>query len=409
MKVSFTAVLAAFVCALSYGAAFAQDASKPSTARHERRLADHARVHSDAFSDFGQDYLDIKKDLNDKLGFQYGVDISYTAQRGAPNGKQTAVQGIYYPFVTWNVFKDTSVGSGQINFNYNLIRYWGVQAETVQNRLNLVDDINDYNTRQDLFSQLTYTHTLPGSWEWLSVTAGQFPMYNFDGANYVDNQQTSLINFAMAQNASSTYPLASIGAYVQAAPNSQWTFAAGYQDASNVTGQLMRFKTAFDGAYTSFASVSWTPQLWGGQSQYSFLYYHQPSVQAQLGTSNGWSFNMNQNITDKWVLFGRANGSDGNITSIKNSYVLGASLVNPLDRNPLDAITLGVAYNRVSPSALGNPATYRNSETAVELQWVWGITKFMTVTPDIQLYPKAALDPDQGLTTVVSLRTTIML
>lgn len=412
MKVNTTALALAFVFAC--GVAGAQtyetgDLTKKSPAKHEQRLAARQHVENHPFSDFGQEYVNFKNELSDKLDLQAGLDVSYTAQRVSPSGKQTSVQGIYYPYVTWGMFKDTSFGSGTFNFNYNLVRYWGQQASVLQDRSNVVSAFNDYASNQEIFSQLSYTHTLPGDMNWLSVTIGQYPMYNFDGSNFVDNQQTALMNFALSQNASSTYPSASLGAYVQANPGN-WTFAAGYQDATNVSGQRVKFKTAFDGEYTTFGSASWTPTVEGlGAAQYSVLVYHQPSVEAQPEASTGWSVNASQDLGDKWTVFGRANGSNHGVTSIKNSYVLGASYANPLERNPQDAITLGVAYNRISAEGLGYPPSYRNSETAIELQWVWGLGKFVTVTPDLQLYPKAASDPDQGLTTVVGLRTTIML
>ena len=68
---------------------------------------------------------------------------------------------------------------------------------------------------------------------------------------------------------------------------------------------------------------------------------------------------MNQNLSEKWVLSGRANWSDGNIAAIKNSYVLAATLLNPFERNANDAITLGVSYNRLDNTALGAPAFFR--------------------------------------------------
>ena len=365
-------------------------------------------VENHSFSDFGQDYLDAKKWITDKLGLQAGVDISYTAQRLAPGGKQTAIQGIYYPYVTWTLFQDKAWGSGVVNFNYNLIRYWGQQASVLQSRGHLANAFNDYPSNMDLFSQLSYTHTLPGKWDWLSVTAGQFPIGNFDGTSYMDNQQTSLMNYALSQNASAAYPGASLGAYVQA-QNSRWTFVAGYQDATNVTGAQIHGRTAFDGKYTGFGSIAWTPSFKWGDGQYSFLYYYQPSVPAQAENINGWSFNMQQFLGKDFAVFGRANGSTGGAVPVKNSYALGVSWLDPLGRNPQDVITLGAVYNRISAAAMGYPPYLLASETALELQWVWGIGKFVTVTPDLQIYPKAASNPDQGVTTVVGLRTTIML
>lgn len=398
----FAAALAA-VCLMNT----AVDATSFS-AKHEQRLASRRVVENHSFSDCGQDYVDAKKWITDKLGLQAGVDISYTAQRLAPGGKQTAIQGIYYPYVTWTLFQDKAWGSGVVNFNYNLIRYWGQQASVLQSRGHLANAFNDYPSNMDLFSQLSYTHTLPGRWDWLSVTVGQFPMYNFDGTTYVDNQQTALMNYSLSQNGSSAYPVASLGTYVQA-QNSRWTFVAGYQDATNVTGAQIHGRTAFDGKYTGFGSIAWTPSFKWGDGQYSFLYYYQPSVPAQAENINGWSFNMQQFLGKDFAVFGRANGSTGGAVPVKNSYALGVSWLDPLGRNPQDVITLGAVYNRISAAAMGYPPYLRASETALELQWVWGIGKFVTVTPDLQIYPKAASNPDQGVTTVVGLRTTIML
>ena len=417
MSKKIWALLGLFVLVPSFAAAQTQPAAK-----HERRLAQQDIVLEYVQEDMllvegtsapapslDQRYLQFKKDLNDKLGLQYGVDISYTAQRGAPSGKQTSIQGYYYPYITWNVFKDTAFGSGQINFNYNFIRYWGIEGTTLQNRLGVLAAQNDYTANQEIFSQLSYTHTLPGELNWLSVTVGQFPLYNFDGANYLDNQQTGLFNFAMSQNASATYANAGFGGYVQAAPG-KWTFAAGYQDASNISGQTVRLRTAFDGHYTWFGYASYAPEIEGlGQGQYSFLYYYQPSVEDQAGISRGYSFNINQNLSEKFVLSARANWSDGHITPIKNSYVLAGTLVNPFNRNANDAITLGVSYNRTDNTALGDLPGVRKYENAIEAQWVIGLGKVFTITPDIQFYPKAAVGDGHKFVTVAGLRAAVLL
>lgn len=375
-------------------------------AKHEQRLAARQK----AEQDYGEPcaYLRMKDSLADKLGLHVGADVSYTAQRVSPSGKQTAIQGIYYPYLTWNLFKDRALGSGTLNANYNLIRYWGAEAGTLQNRANLVAAPNDYATNQEIFSQLSYTHTLPGELNWLSVTVGQFPLYNFDGTAFLDNQQTALMNYALSQNASSAYPSASLGAYVQA-QKGEWTVAAGYQDATNISGSQVRFKDAFDGKYTAFGSLAWASSLDLGAAQYSVLYYYQPAVEKQNENVNGWSVNAQQNLGDKWAVFGRANGSTGGAVPIKNSYVLGVSWLNPFERNAQDALTVGVAYNRLSAKALGYPGDMRSSETAIEMQYVFGVGSFMTITPDVQLYPKAGLKSGQGMSTVVGLRSTIML
>ncbi len=379
-----------------------------SSARHEQRFASRRAVENHPFSKFGQEYVNLKNDVSRRWGVSWGLDVSYVAQRAAPGGKQTSVLGIYYPYINWIVFKDRAAGSGEINFNYNKMHYWGASAAALVNRAGLAVAFNDSPVNEAVFSQLSYTHTLPGRLQWLSVTAGQFPLSNFDGTNFLDNQQTALMNMALAQNASAVYPSASLGAYAQA-QNSVFTVAAGYQDASNLSGEYIRIKDAFGGRYTAFASLAWTPSFAWGSGQYGLLYYYQPSVAAQPENVNAWSFNAQQNMGDRWVVFARANGSAGGAAAVKNSYAAGAAWLDPLGRNPQDALILGAAYNRLSRKGLNNPAFMRVSEAVAELAWVIGFGKFVTVSPDFQFYPKAGLRSGRGAGVAVGIRTTLML
>lgn len=376
--------------------------------KHEQRLQERRKTAQGPVLDPMEKLVRQGKNELSKIGLEVGMDISYLAQRAAPNGKNTAIQGVYYPYLTWNLFKDRAMGSGQLNINYTLVRYWGTSAATLQNRVDTALAFNDYPANQEIFSQFSYTHTMPGSWDWMSITLGQFPLYNFDGTQYIDNQQTALMNYALSQNATSAYPSASLGAYAQAQAGN-WTLAAGYQDGTNISGEHIHLDEAFSGKYTLFGSVAWNPNFELGQGQYSVLYYYQPSVSKQPGDVNGWSFNMQQNMGENWAMFGRANGSDKGVTGAKYSYALGAALLNPLHRNAADAIIAGIAYNDLSKSAFGNLPTMRDNEMALELQWIWGIGNWITITPDVQFYPKVGLDNSHDSATVVSLRTTIML
>ena len=408
-------VLALLVCCLpallSAQTYYEQDVSETiwlTPVKHEQRLQERKKTAQGEALDPMEKLVRAGKNELHKLGLEVGADISYLAQRVSPNGKQTAIQGVYYPYLTWNLFKDRAMGSGQLNINYTLVRYWGTQVATLQGRADTAVPFNDYAANQEIFSQFSYTHTLPGDLNWLSFTVGQFPLYNFDGTQYIANQQTTLMNYALSQNASSAYPSASFGGYVQAQSKS-WTFAAGYQDATNVSGQNIRIKDAFDGKYTLFGSLAWNPHFDMGVGQYSVLYYYQPSVAKQPENVNGWSFNMQQNLGEDWAVFGRANGSSKGATGVKNSYALGLAMLNPLKRNAADAIIAGVAYNDLSRRAYGNLPGMRDKEMAFEIQWIWGIGNWITITPDLQFYPKVGLDRSHDSATVVGLRTTIML
>lgn len=386
-----------------------EDFSIITPVKHHRRLQENKHAHHEIENDPLSFYSDFKEAVDKMIGLQFGMDISFTAQRLSPNGKQTAIQAIYYPYAEWTLFKDKGFwGTAELNFSYNLVRYWGQEASVLQDRGQIVNSINDYPSKDDTFSQMSFTHTWGGSLSWLSWTVGQFPIYNFDGTDYDANEQTGLINYVLAQNATQAYPSASLGAYVQITPTENLTIAGGYQDAHNVGGNKIEFDTAFDGKYTGFASVSYNFNLFGKPGQYSALGYYQPSVEEQEGYTWGWSLNSQQGLTEKLTIFNRINGISEEILPISRSYVLGLAYKDPLNRNPLDVITFAAAYNQLSAQGLGNPAYNRAYEMAFEVQWVWGFSQYLTITPDIQVYPNAGLNSEEEFVTVASLRTTFM-
>jgi len=358
-----------------------------------------------SFSDFGQTYTDFKNNLNKNYGLDYSVDISYMGQRAAPNGKKNSMQTYIYPSITWKTF-DNEYGTGTLNAAYTMIRYGGKNGDWLGSRIGVQTDINDYTAAQNSFDELYYSYQLGGDWDWLTVGLGQFPLYNFDGSAYDANQQVNFINYALSQNASSSYSTAGVGMYVQAAPNEDWTFVLGGQDATDIDATSVQLNNFGDKHFTSFASVSYTPTVNGlGAGQYSVMVYNVPAVKLQPETTNGWSLNISQDLGEKFSVFGRINGISGHTETINQSYVLGAVYNNPLDRNPLDQIGLAFAYNKIDEDAVGSNLSH-DSEKIIEGYWAWGISKWMTLTPDIQFYIDPASNPKSDYATVFTLRST---
>lgn len=372
----------------------------------QQRIAANQIRRNHLFSDLGQSYTDFKNKLNKDYGFDYAVDVSFMPQYGAPNGKKTAFQTIVAPSVTWTTFNN-KYGTGVLNMSYNAVQYSGRTAEDIGNRLGVVTDINDYDSQSNSFDSLYYTYQLPGSWNWLTVALGQFPLYNFDGSAYDANQQVNFVNYALSQNASSSYPTASLGGYIQIAPNSDWTFALGAQDATNTAGDGIVFTHLKDKHYTTFASASYTPTIKGlGAGQYSVMVYNMPATFKQPQTTNGWSVNVSQDLNEKFSIFGRVNGVSGNQEEIDQSWVLGMVYNNPLNRNPLDQIGFAGAYNKINEEAVGQKLNH-SAEKVLEAYWAWGVSKWMTLTPDIQFYFDPATNPKSDHATVVTLRATL--
>ncbi len=356
----------------------------------------------------GTDYSMFKYWLNKNYGIDYGIDVSIMPQRGAPSGKYNAVQTYIYPYLTWTNFKN-EYGTGALNMAYNIIRYGNHDAADIGNRMGVVTDINDYNDNADEFVEFYYSWQLGGKWSWLTLNAGQFPIYNFDGSPYNSNQQVNFINYALSQNASSTYATSGVGAFVEIAPEkSDWSFAFGAQDASNVDAVSIQLNRLHDKHFTTFAQAQYAPTNKLGDAEFSVLVYNQPAVKLQPQTTNGWSINLSQNIGKKWNIFGRVNGVSGHMDTIEQSWAAGVVWLNPLERNDLDQIGLAYAYNKINEEAVGEPLAH-DAEQVVEAYWAWGISKWATITPDVQFYINPALNQKSDYGTAVSLRLTLFL
>ena len=372
----------------------------------KRQSASKERGSLEELAVLPQKYADFKKWLNDEFGFSYTLDASFLPQRGAPNGSKTSTQTQYYGTATWNMFNSDLIGSGSATIAYTAVRYWGINGNTLASNIGVITPQNDYTANGNYFDQLSYTHTLPGKMDWLSVTLGQFPMYNFDGGDYNANQQINFLNYALSQNGSSAYSTASLGGYITATPNDEWSFTLGTQNANNVTGETISWNKFKKGKFTTFASATYSPTLWGLSGEYSVIVYDVPSTHEQPYHTRGWSLNLQQNITSKIALFGRINGASNSPESAKQSYVLGGVYNNPFNRNSLDQIGLAVAMNKLNQSVNGSGT--RAWENTIEGYYAFGVSNFMTLTPDVQFYINPGANPNSSTATVLSLRATFM-
>ncbi len=352
------------------------------------------------------EYQQFKNNLNTKYGFDYNVDVSVLGQRTSPSGKNNAVQAYIYPEFAWTTF-DNHYGTGTLNFAYTIIRYGNHNANDLANNSGYVTGINDYTDNENQFDELYYTYQLGGNWNWLTLALGQFPLYNFDGTDYDENQQVNFLNDALAQNASASYSDAGLGGYVQITPNEEWSFAFGGQDATNIEAPSIRFNHLDENHYTTFGYVAYTPTIKGlGEAEVSLLVYNQPGVTEQPQTTNGWSLNLSQNIGEKLSVFARVNEVSGSMEEIRQSWVFGGVYNNPLDRNPLDQIGLAYAYNKIDEAAVGETLSC-DAEQVIEAYWAWGIGDMLTITPDVQLYINPALNSKSDYGVVTSLRATV--
>lgn len=358
-------------------------------------------------SDFTAKYNDWKQMLSEKYGIDYSMNVSYMMQRGAPNGKHTSYQAIAFPIVHIKTFEN-EYGKGTLHVAYRGVRYNGVSERRLKNNLGVVTNFNDFTRDANYFNKMYFEYQLPGKADWLSISLGQYSLYDFDGTAYNYNQQTQFVNWSHTQSATLTHPSASFGSFATIKPNDEFKFAFGLQDASNVTGESMRFRDLHEGHYTTFGYAAWTPEVKNlGKSQVSLMLYNQPGVREAPGTSNGWALNLSQDLGEKFAVFGGYNGITNHVFPIKTSYVVGGVYKNPFERNDLDRLGVAFSYNKIDGQVLGVKPESKHEKIA-EAYYDFGISQWLIITPDIQYYMDPALNTKSDNATVFSLRATLM-
>jgi carbohydrate-selective porin OprB len=350
-------------------------------------------------------YAKALKEIEDATGVFLSMGASSMSQWGTPNGGYGAVQAMFTPGIDWNMFSVPGVGKGSVEFHSLAAQYWsGATGTSLGSSLGLVSPINNQPTANQQFVQLTYTHRFPG--DWLAITLGQYPFSNFEGNAYANDQQVNFIGYSLTQNGSQNYSQSGLGTYAQINPTKQITFAAGFQDANDLSGSYIQFSTLGQGQYAWFGYGAWSPTVgrWG-QGTYSLLYYNQPGISLQPVASEGLSFSASQQIGTKWGLFLRANTAWRSSFAIQSSIAGGGVYNDPLRRGPYDQIGLAVAWNATNMSVFQGTFA-RPSETMLELYWTWAVFNTILITPNVQLYLQPALSPSDYAAAVFTIRLT---
>lgn len=397
------------------------DRLKKSTNRHTPKIETHdCEPHTYVLSpvrnvlarrscDNGWSISRLFHSIEEETNSQITIDFTILPQRFYP--KKSALTQIeeeqpiwqFYmsPNASWQIYNTPMAGVGSIDFSYTLIRYWENNAQNANNALGIAGEINDYSTRANTLNTLTFSQTFPGNW--LTISLGQYSLYSIDGTAYDNDQQSGFISYALSQNASATYSLGSIGAYLQLTPLPSLNIQVGLQDAYNVLGTGFRIRNLNKKKYNFYGYLSLSPQCLLGGGQYSALIYSTRAVPEQPVNTTGWSLNFGQYLGKKLYVFGRWNGSTGKAVNLHRSYVLGLASPDPIHRNSQDVFGVACALNRVNPQVVQIQRT-RQYETVIEAFATLGCGPHISITPDFQFYIHPALRTNKRSVTVYGIR-----
>ena len=368
---------------------------------------DWVRPYADAL-DFEYDkWLAFKKSIDDRYKLSLGIDYSFYPQWGTKSNPVYA--NVYYPSASWKPFTNTAWGSGEINLVTSHQAYFSNQNTSSQaGKLGLITFANDWTRDNFAWSTVAYTHTMPGQFNALSFTIGQYNLFSFDPNEYAANAQTSFISYSFAQTATQVFPNAGFGGYLKLKiPNGQFNFAAGLQGATDLNGGILTTQGWQKGQLVKWGNAQWTPTIPGlGDGIYSILLYEQPFVPFVSSRSTGVSLSISQDLTERYGAFLRVNNATGSDIPIRTSYAAGAVWNNPIRRNKNDQVGLALGYNKTNQEFVGGPGA-RSGEWVTELFYKATIFKGMHITPDVQVFWNPALAPASGPVAVFTVRTTV--
>jgi hypothetical protein len=371
-------------------------------------FTDWWKPYADAVDAQYDKWLMFKKAITDQFNLDLALDYSLFLQWGTKGNP--IYLNIYYPSATWRPFTDTAIGSGEIDVVTSHQDYASKQDAVSQAaRLGLISFANDWPNDDFAIYTLTYKHTLPENWSWLSVTVGQYNLFSFDPNQYAANAQKSFINYSFAQDGTETFPYAGFGGFGQVKVlDGQVSFASGVQGGTDPNGGTLTASGFHRGRLVRWGNVQWTPKINGlGNGVYSLLIYEQPFVPPIASHSTGISVSASQEITNRYGAFLRINNATGPDLPVRASYAAGGVWNDPLVRNGNDQLGLAVGWNKTNRQVLGSLAEARSGEWVAEVFYRANIFKGMHITPDVQVFRKPVLAPAASPTAVFTLRTTV--
>jgi hypothetical protein len=218
------------------GAAQAHHEASPETPALAQQILAEPNV-SSWLDPYYDQYLTWKERFQKEYNIEYSLQASILPQWGTPKSGSAGMDFVWTPTIAWKPFTDTTAGSGVFTFSVQQNQFWNSpNTTTFQNRAGLLSPPSDWGVNTTDYAQLAYTHTLPGKWDWLSVTIGQYSFALYEVNQFAVNAQTNFISYALAQNATQAYVSADLGAYARAAaPGCNLVFAGGFHKAPRIS------------------------------------------------------------------------------------------------------------------------------------------------------------------------------
>ena len=347
------------------------------------------------------DYSDFTTRMEENYGLSWSFSLSYRQRWYNPNNISSSSQTLFWPSVNWDIFDSETFGSGSFQYMYYGERRSKAKINIDRRFRTLSGEIPDDASQ---FSQITYTHTLPG--ERFAIAVGQFSFFNFDSNDYLADQQINFVNNIFSANGSSSYAATGIGAYLQFNATKSLQILIGEQSVNKEDSGKRPAGGFSNSPYSHLGYIQWKPKFKNlGDAQYSLTLYDAPAMDGKTA-SKGWSLNAMQNISDSWAIFARSNASQDQSDNSKRSYALGLAWNNPFKRDAGDQI--GLAFGSLNQKVSLPGRVLEHKQDTLEAYCTINLLPGLFLTPDIQYIHNPAFAPNRNHASIFSLRSMLV-
>lgn len=350
------------------------------------------------------EYFGFKKRVEEEHGFSFGFDYNALLQVASESlGEDIAAGGVFRAFGQWTLVRRDTGNTGSLVYKVESRHSLGTDIPPKD----LGFEIGYAGLTAVTFSDIGWALTNL-YWEqrlWNNLVAFVFGVV--DTTDYVDTYSlvdpwSDFNNLAFSTDPTIPAPDQGLGAAARILFMDHFYILGGLADANgDPTDSLEGFHTFFEVAeYFSHLEIGWVASYDRRFTDNVHLtaWYVDPRKEMQVPSGWGLAFSMNFLVVETWQPFVRAGYADGGDSLWEGSVSIGLGYHL---RRKSDLLALGLNWGRPSKVTFG-PGL--NDQYTMEVFYRVQLLRVLTLTPDVQILINPALNPDEDLISVFSIR-----
>ena len=357
------------------------------------------------FQEFFSPWFEWKKGLNEKHGFQLGLDYNALYQGASdtlPNNKDKAASGALRLFGRWDLIGRGTKNKGTLVFKVENRHRLGTEIAPSQ----LSFDVGYNGITGTLFSDVGSVLVDLNWQQAFNGGSGGFIVGRYDPNDYFDvsdhaNPWTTFSNLSVLVNTNIALPDTGFGVaagHWLSSKQGEWFLLGSISDANGVIDEVELFKGGSE--FYSTVELGWAParsQRYTNQAHVT-LWHVDEREDAGIPSSKGVALGANWTYQEKWMTFFRAGWSDGAAPLMNATSTIG--FMRRYQKRDL----MGLGFNWGDPSNDDLRDQY-STELFYRLQFAQNLA----LTPSLQWLVDPALNTDKDQIWIFGLRMRVTL